>query len=69
MACQSESLFADFSENQIKGQFDEDVRRAITEMESPLESILKSKELKEECNKVFRAKAYRMAINLYDKSL
>jgi len=30
---------------------------------------LLSKELKEEGNKRFRAKAYRMTINLYDKSL
>lgn len=35
----------------------------------PLEAILKSKELKEEGNKIFISKAYRMGINLYDKAL
>lgn len=38
-------------------------------MESFFEAILLSKELKEEGNKLFRAKAHRMNINLYDKSL
>ncbi|KAJ8437968.1 hypothetical protein Cgig2_033701 [Carnegiea gigantea] len=62
-------LLDDFSENQIKDYFDDDVRKAIMEMNSPCDALLKSKELKEEGNKLFKTKNYRMPLNIYEKSM
>ena len=39
-------------------EFDEDVRRVVLEMDSPCEMLVKSKELKEEGNILFKSKAY-----------
>ena len=38
-------------------------------MKSSCEALFKSKELKEEGNKLFRTKAYKLDVNIYDNSL
>lgn len=68
MACQCGPSFYDFYENQIKDYFDDDVRRAIMEMDSPCDALLKSKKLKEEGNKLFKTKNYMLAL-IYMKNL
>ena len=69
MACHFRPLPDDFYENQIKDYFDDDVRRAIMEMNSSYDALLKSKELKEEGNKLFKTKNYKLALNIYEKSM
>ena len=69
MACQNRPLLADFSENQIKEEFDEDVRRTVMEMTCPHEMLVKAQELKDEGNTLFKSRAYRCAVNKYDKAL
>ncbi|KAJ8426137.1 hypothetical protein Cgig2_022434 [Carnegiea gigantea] len=56
-------------ENLVKEEYDEDVRRDILGMDNPHEALLRSKVLNEEGNKLFRSKAYWLAVNMYDKSL
>ncbi|KAJ8444316.1 hypothetical protein Cgig2_019874 [Carnegiea gigantea] len=53
--------------NQIKHALDEDMRRNYMEMNPPREALVKHKELKKGGN--FQTKAFRSAINRYDKSL
>lgn len=61
-------LFVDFTEEQIKDHFDDDVRRIIMEMESPCEALVNSKMLKGEGNKLFKTKNYRLALIAYEKA-
>ncbi|KAJ8438019.1 hypothetical protein Cgig2_030000 [Carnegiea gigantea] len=62
-------LFVDFTEEQIKDHFDDDVRRIIMEMESSCEALVKLKMLKEEGNKLLKTKDYRLAIITYEKAM
>ena len=49
-------------------KFDKDVRRMVLQMDSPYETLVKAKELKEEGNTLYKSKAYQSAINRYDKA-
>jgi len=69
MASSSQSLLLDLSEEQIKNEFDQDVRRNIMKTGSPRETLVKSEELKEEGNKFYTSKAFCCTTNRYDKSL
>lgn len=66
MAYQFNLLFADFTEKQIKDHFDDDASRTIMEMEPPCEALMKSKTLKQEGNKLFKARDYGLALNVYE---
>lgn len=57
-----------FFENQIQEEFDKDVRRTVIGMASLREMLVKSHELNEEGNILFKARACR-AISRYDKAL
>jgi len=69
MACPSEFIFTDLTEDQFKENLDEDVRYAIMQMDSPRDALLHSQALKEEENELFKTEAYRSALNRYEKSI
>jgi len=68
MANLAQYLLSDLSVNQIKREFDKDVRKTIKEKSYLRGALVKSKELEEE-NKIFKSKAFPSAMNRYDKSL
>ncbi|KAJ8429025.1 hypothetical protein Cgig2_000372 [Carnegiea gigantea] len=69
MTYQFGPLFVGFTEYPINVHFDNDVRRVIMQKESSCEELLKSKELKEDGNKLFKIMDYRLALNAYEKSM
>ncbi|KAJ8433085.1 hypothetical protein Cgig2_014133 [Carnegiea gigantea] len=54
---------------QIKDHFDDNAQRIIMEIESPCEALMESKTLKEEHNKLFKTKDYRLALTTYEKAM
>ncbi|KAJ8428140.1 hypothetical protein Cgig2_011513 [Carnegiea gigantea] len=68
MAFSTQSVISDLSNDPFMPEFDEDVRRMVLQMDSPCETLVKAKELKEEGNTLYKSKAYQSAINRYDKA-
>lgn len=55
--------------NNLKGELDEEVLNCVMQMSHLFEALIKSKELKEEGNKVFRKGCFMLASKLYEKAL
>jgi len=55
-AWSTQSIISNFSDDPFMPEFDEDVRRM--QMDSPRETLVKAKELKEEGNTLYKSKAY-----------
>jgi len=68
MAFSTQSIILDLSNDPFMPKFDKDVRRMVLQMDSPYETLVKAKELKEEGNTLYKSKAYQSAINRYDKA-